>query len=132
MIFFISFHKYNITIGKENLGLDGVLSLRESLLSLLLLDGLGLNLSSRESSSDGSGLLSTQVLGDVLLGLVELTELVSLSEVNDSKNSSNRLLDLVNLGGLNSVGGGLQDTELGKLLLKRRKLSLELSLGLVA
>lgn len=117
---------------QNNLGLDGVLSLGESLLSLLLLEGLGLSISDRESSSDSTGLLGAEVLGDVLLGLVELTELLSLSDVDDSQDSGNGLSNLGDLVGLDLVAGSLLDGELVKLLLEAGKLLFELSLSLVA
>lgn len=119
-------------IHTDKLSLDSILSLRESLLLLLLLNSLSLGLGSRESSSNSSGLLGTQVLGDVLLGLVELTKLISLGKVDDSQDSSNRLSDLRDLSRLDIVAGSLLNTELGKLLLEARKLGLKLSLGLVA
>lgn len=99
-------HQSYIHIKKTNLSLDGVLSLGESLLSLLLLEGLSLGVSNRESSSDSSGLLGAQVLGNVLLGLVELTELFSLGEVDDSQDLGNSLSNLVNLGRLDVVARG--------------------------
>lgn len=119
-----------IVTHKTYLSLDSVLSLGESLLSLLLLESLSLSLSNSESSSDSSGLLDTEILGDVLLVLVELTELLSLSEVDDSQDSGNRLSDLRDLGRFDALGR-LLDAELGELLLETGKLLLKLSLVLV-
>lgn len=124
-------HQWSI-LTWEKLGFDGVLSLRESFLALLLFKSLGLGLWWRKSSSDGSSLLGTEIFGDILLGLVELTKLLSLSEVDDSQNSGNGLSNLRDLSWLNIVVGSLLDTEFGELLLETSELFLKLSLGLVA
>lgn len=110
--------------------LDGVLSLWESDLLLAGSDGLGLGLVRSESSSDGSGLLSTEVLWKVLLALVEFSELLSLGEVDDSEDTSDGGLDFGNLGRSDVVGAGALNTELSKFLLEGDELLLELSLGL--
>lgn len=89
-----------------------------------------MDLSNSKSPSDSSGLLGTEVLGNVLLVLVELTELLSLGEVDNSQDSGNGLSNLRDLSGLNTLGR-LLDAELGELLLETGKLLLKLSLVLV-
>lgn len=113
------------------LGLDGKLSLRESGSLLELLGGLSLTLGSSESLSDSSGLLSLKILGGVLLVLVELTELLTLSVVNDGQDAGNRLSGLTQLGSLDVAVRSMLDTELGKLFLETEEFVLELSLGFV-
>lgn len=113
-----------------NLSLEGVSSLGEVGLLLGSLGGLGRGLGSGESSSDGSGLLASEVLGEELLVLVELTDLLSLGEVENGQNSGNVLSDIVDLGELTALGTAeLLDTESSELSLELDELALKLSLG---
>lgn len=81
----------------QNLSLDSVLSLWESdlLLSLLLSNSGSLELG--QSSSQGSGLLCSQVLWLVLRTLVQLSDGLSLVLVDDSQDTGNVLSDSVDL-----------------------------------
>jgi hypothetical protein len=48
-----------------------------------------------ESSANSTGLLGSQIEGQILLVLVEETELSALVGVNNSKDTSNRLAEIV-------------------------------------
>lgn len=115
-----------------NLGLDSKLSLGESSSSLEVLSSLLLGLGSGKSSSDSSGLLSSKILRSVLLLLVELTELLTLSVVDDGQDAGNGLSSFVQLGRLDVAARSVLDTKLGKLLLESKEFVLELLLGFVA
>lgn len=94
------------------------------------LGSLGSGLGRGESSSDSSGLLTSEILGQELLVLVELTDLLSLGEVENGQNSGNVLSDIVDLGELTALGTTeLLDTEVSELSLELDKLALKLSLG---
>ena len=113
---------------KRCLGLDGVLSLWESdLLLLLLLSGSG-SLELGQSSSQGSGLLGSQVLWLVLLTLVQLSDSLSLLLVDDSQDTGNVLSDSVD--SWKRWLGQLGNLKLSKLLLQVKKLRLQLLLRL--
>jgi hypothetical protein len=58
---------------------------------LLLLDGLLAGLDLGQTTTDGAGLLGTEIQGGVLLGLVEQTKLVTLGLVDNSQNTSDCL-----------------------------------------
>lgn len=70
--------------------LDSELALGKVSLALLdLLEGLALLLVA-EAASDGTSLLGTEIEGEVLLVLVEETELLTLGSVDDGQNSGDR------------------------------------------
>ena len=105
--------------------------MRESGSLLELSRSLSIELGSSESSSNGSGLLGSKILGDVLLALIQLSELLTLSVVDDGQDASNRLSDLVQLGRLDVAVRSVLDAELVELLLEALEFFLELSLGFV-
>lgn len=112
------------------LSLKSVSSLGEVSALLGGLGGLGRSLGRGESSSDGSGLLTSQILGHELLVLVELSDLLSLGQVENGQNSGNVLSHVVDLGELSALGSSeLLDSESGELGLELDELALELSLG---
>lgn len=84
-----------------------------------------------KSSSNSSGLLGSEILGGVLLALVELTELVSLGEVDNGQNLGDGSSNVTNSSVSEGVGN-LLDSQLLKFLLEVDKLLLELSLGLLS
>lgn len=99
-------------------------------LLLLGLGGLESSLLRGKSSSDSSGLLGSEVLGHVLLVLVELSDLLSLGEVEHGEHSGDVLSDIVDLGELAALGATkLLDSESSELLLELDELALELGLG---
>lgn len=75
--------------------LHEVVPLGEVLLALLglLEDPRGILL--RKAAADGTGLLRPQVEGQVLLVLVEQTELLPLLQVDDGEDTGDRLADVV-------------------------------------
>ena len=83
------------TFTKARLCLDGVLSLGEVCVPLLLLLSDERSLVLGESSADGAGLLGAEVEGQVLLALVEDAELSALVGVDDGEDASDRLADVV-------------------------------------
>ena len=118
---------------------------------LLLLDSLKLTLIGSQSATHGTGLLDTQIQGDVLLLLIEKTQLFTLGLVDDSQGTSNVLanftttslllaykdpihkwliLHLVKLG--SRATSNLLNAERSKLLLLLFKGLEKLSLVLVA
>lgn len=114
------------------LRLDGVYSLREVLLLLLLLLGLLRGLVLGEASPDGTGLLWSEVQRDVLLLLIEQAQLVSLGGVQDGHHTSNRLADIVDLGEFRAgATGNLLHSQSGKLGLQLIELLGQVGLGLV-
>jgi hypothetical protein len=80
--------------------LDGVLSLGEVCLPLLLLLGDDRSLVLGESSADGAGLLGAEVERSVLLALVEEAELGPLVGVDDGEDLGDTLANVVNAGEL--------------------------------
>lgn len=112
------------------LSLESVSSLGEVGLLLGGLGGLESGLGRGESSSDGSGLLASEILGHELLVLVELSDLLSLGQVEHGQNSGNVLSDIVDLGELTALGATeLLHSESGELSLELDELALKLSLG---
>lgn len=77
------------------LGLDGILSLGEVSLSLLLLLGDSAGVLLAQLSADGASLLGSEIEREVLLLLVEQAQLVSLVGVDDGQDSSDRLAEVV-------------------------------------
>ena len=79
------------------LRLDGILPLGEMHLPLLLLlsDSAGVLLA--QSPSDGTGLLDSEVERQVLLALVEETELVALVGVDDGQGTGDRFAEVVSM-----------------------------------
>jgi len=73
------------------LSLDSKLALREVSKLLLLLDGLLVGLNLGQTTTDGAGLLGTEIQGGVLLGLVEQTKLFTLGLVDDGQDASDGL-----------------------------------------
>jgi len=120
------------TFTKARLCLDGVLSLGEVCVPLLLLLSDERSLVLGESSADGAGLLGAEVKRSVLLALVEEPELSPLVGVDDSKDLGDSLADVMNAGEL-GVGatGDLGGPELDQLRLEVGELGRELILGLV-
>lgn len=76
-------------------GLDSILSLREVSLSLLLLLSHSSGILWRQASSNGSGLLCSEIERQVLLALVEDSQLVSLVGVDDCEGSGDRFSQIV-------------------------------------
>ena len=75
--------------------LDGVVSLREVGLLLLLLLGDARSILLAQSSADGTGLLCAEVEGQVLLVLVEDAQLRALVDVDDGQDASDGLADIM-------------------------------------
>lgn len=75
--------------------LDGVVSLGEVDLLLLLLLGDARSILLAQSSADGTGLLCAEVEGKVLLVLVEDAQLRALVDVDDGQDASDGLADVV-------------------------------------
>lgn len=78
--------------------LDGVVSLGEVDLLLLLLLGDARSILLAQSSADGTGLLCAEVEGKVLLVLVEDAQLRALVDVDDGQDASDGLADVVAIG----------------------------------
>lgn len=90
-----------LTLIKTNLlGLNSKLPHGEVRLSLLLLLRHSSGILGRESSADGSSLLGSEVEWEVLLALVEDSELVSLVGVDDCEGSGDRLAQVMSASGL--------------------------------
>ena len=120
------------TFAKARLCLDGVLSLGEVCLLLLLLLGDERSLVLGESSADGAGLLGAEVERSVLLALVEEPELSPLVGVDDSEDLSDALANVMNAGELGvGASGNLGGPELDQLRLEVGELRRELILRLV-
>ena len=81
--------------------LDGVVSLREVGLLLLLLLGDARSILLAQSSADGTGLLCAEVEGKVLLVLVEDAQLRTLVDVDDGQDASDGLADVMAIGRVN-------------------------------
>ena len=62
---------------------------------LLVLGGLQALLVGSQSPPDGTGLLWAEIERNVLLSLVEKTELVALLQVDDGQDTGNRFADIV-------------------------------------
>jgi hypothetical protein len=75
--------------------LDGVVSLGEVGLLLLLLLGDARGILLAQSSADGTGLLCAEVEGKVLLVLVEDAQLRALVDVDDGQDASDGLADIM-------------------------------------
>ena len=75
--------------------LDGVVSLGEVGLLLLLLLGDARGILLAQSSADGTGLLCAEVEGKVLLVLVEDAQLRTLVDVDDGQDASDGLADVM-------------------------------------
>lgn len=119
---------YTSTRVSGHLSLDGELSLGESDGSLLGLFGLDRLFFLGQSSSQSSGLLGSQVLGDVLLAFVEASDGFSLVLVDDSQNSGDVLSDNVDSGQRSLLD--LLHSQGGQLLLELNELRLQFFLGL--
>jgi hypothetical protein len=78
--------------------LDGVVSLGEVGLLLLLLLGDARGILLAQSSADGTGLLCAEVEGKVLLVLVEDAQLRALVDVDDGQDASDGLADIMAIG----------------------------------
>jgi hypothetical protein len=78
-----------------NAYLDGILPLREVSRPLLRLQQGLLTLVLVQASSDGTGLLWSEVEGEVFLVLIEEAELCSLVGVDDCEDLGNRLSDIM-------------------------------------
>lgn len=102
--------------------LDGELALGEVGGALLGLVGDSAGLLLGQSPADGTGLLRAEVEGSVLLVLVEQAELGALLRVDDGKDASDRLADVVDLVQLAAGRGDLLDAELTELGLELTKL----------
>jgi len=100
----------------------------------LLLDGLGGllgELGLGEGPADSAGLLLPDVLGRVLLALVQLADLLLLLLVVDGEDASDLLADALDLGELGGgAAGHLGDAEGGELTLELVEGLEELVLGL--
>jgi len=81
--------------------LDGVVSLGEVGLLLLLLLGDARGILLAQSSADGTGLLCAEVEGKVLLVLVEDAQLRALVDVDDGQDASDGLADIMAIGRMN-------------------------------
>lgn len=81
--------------------LDGVVSLGEVGLLLLLLLGDARGILLAQSSADGTGLLCAEVEGKVLLVLVEDAQLRTLVDVDDGQDASDGLADVMAIGRVN-------------------------------
>lgn len=81
--------------------LDGVVSLGEVGLLLLLLLGDARGILLAQSSADGTGLLCAEVEGKVLLVLVEDAQLRALVDVDDGQDASDGLADIMAIGRVN-------------------------------
>lgn len=119
----LPFYYYTSTI---TLSLEGVLSLGESNGSLSSLFGLLRLFFLGQSSSQSSGLLGSQVLGQVLLTFVEASDGFSLVLVDDSQDSGNVLSHQRDLGQGSLLG--LLDSQRGQLLLEFNKSGFQLVL----
>lgn len=116
---------------KTPLSLEGDLPLREVDVLLVLLLGDSRSLLGGQSSSDSTGLLVSEVKGEVLGLLVELPEVLPLLLVDDSEDSGNGLADSVDLGQLASrATGDLLHPQRGKLSLELGKLLQKVLLAL--
>lgn len=116
---------------KTPLSLEGDLPLGEVNVLLVLLLGDSRSLLGSQSSSDGTGLLVSEVKGEVLGLLVELPEVLPLLLVDDSEDSGNGLADSVDLGQLASrATGDLLHPQRGKLSLELGKLLQKVLLAL--
>ena len=130
----------------NNLSLDSILAKREMSQLLLLTNSLqGLFIRS-QSSTHSTGLLDTEIQRNVLLLLVEETELFTLGLVDDSQDTSNvltgftaaytrvsysNIIYTLYLQFLSSTTGNLLNTEVSKSLLLFVKDLEKLSLVLV-
>lgn len=112
------------------LSLDSVDLLWVSKKLLLGLLGQSGSILLRQSSSQSSGLLGSQVLWNVLLTSVESSDVFSLGSVDDGQNSSDVLSDNRDLW--NSWLGQLLDLQRGQLLLQLDQLLFQLVLGLAS
>lgn len=110
-----------LSLNGELLGWEGNGSLAslDSLAGLVLLG---------EGTSDGSGLLHSQVLWNVLLSSVESSDRLSLLQVDHSENSGDVLSNLLDLWKRRSAK--LLHLQSGQLLLQVDQLLLELFLRL--
>lgn len=77
------------------LGFDGVFPHGEMCRSLLLLLGDSAGILLAQSAADGAGLLGSQVEGEILLLLVEETELVALVRVDDGEGAGDGFAEIV-------------------------------------
>jgi hypothetical protein len=119
------------TLARARLCLDGVLSLGEVDVLLLLLLGDERRLVLGESSADGAGLLGSEVEGKVLLALVEEPQLSALVGVDDGEDLGDALANVMNAGELGGgATGDLGSPERDQLRLEVGKLRRELILGL--
>lgn len=83
--------------------LNGVLPLGKVDLPLPLLLGLLVGLVLGHAAAESTGVLGPEVEREVLLVLVEQTELRALVEVDDSEDTSDRLADVLAVGGVSII-----------------------------
>jgi hypothetical protein len=113
------------------LSLDSEIQLRECLILLPLLDGLVIKLILSQCSPHSSGLLHSQILGDVLRSSRSLADALLLLLVVHSKDSSNVLADRLDLSNFGcSTSGYLCNLEVGEFLTVLVEKGEEIVLGL--
>jgi hypothetical protein len=89
------FHRFASRCGRSSAYLDGELALGEVGGTLLGLLELLAGVLGRKSSADGASLLGPQVQRQVLLVLVEQTELGALLKVDDGEDTGDGLAEIV-------------------------------------